>query len=82
VVQANGVLTDDGVRQAGKNHYFPLLPSISGGLMVKRLGPGETIYVPEKLVHVQPLQCATDISQVVASSATAIAVVGLLAAGS
>jgi hypothetical protein len=47
VVQANGdVLTDDGVRPAGKNHYFLLLPSISGGLMVKRLGLGDTIYLP------------------------------------
>jgi hypothetical protein len=55
VVQANGdVLTDDGVRQAGKNHYFQLLPSISGGLMVKRLEPGDTIYLPEKLIYVQP----------------------------
>ena len=83
VVQANGdVLTDEGVREAGKNRFFPLLPSISGGLMGKELGPGDTVYVPEKLIYVSPLQYATDISQVVASSATAIAVVGLLATGS
>jgi protein involved in polysaccharide export with SLBB domain len=83
VVQANGdVLTDEGVRESNKNRYFPLLPSISGGLMGKELGPGDTIYVPEKLIYVSPLQYATDISQVVASSATAIAVVGLLATGS
>jgi protein involved in polysaccharide export with SLBB domain len=83
VVQANGdVLTDEGVRQSNKNRYFPLLPSISGGLMGERLGPGDTIYVPEKLIYVSPLQYATDISQVVASSATAIAVIGLLATGS
>ncbi|MGH6797254.1 MAG: SLBB domain-containing protein, partial [Roseiarcus sp.] len=79
VVQANGdVLTEEGVRQAGKNKFFPLLPSISGGLMGKRLGPGDTIYVPEKLIYVSSLQYTTDVAQIVANSATALAVVGIL----
>ncbi|HLW69888.1 MAG TPA: SLBB domain-containing protein [Candidatus Binataceae bacterium] len=76
VVQANGdVLTDEGVRQSGKNRFFPL---ISSGLMGKRLGPGDTIYVPEKLIYVSGLQYATDITQIVANSATGLAVLGIL----
>jgi len=80
VIKANGeVLTDQGIRDSGENRFFPLLPVISGGLMDVRLEPGDTIYVPDKLVYVSGLKYATDITQIIANSATALAVVGILA---
>jgi hypothetical protein len=47
--------------------------------MGKRLGPGDTIYVPERLIYTTPLQYATDVTQVIANSATSLAVLGILA---
>jgi protein involved in polysaccharide export with SLBB domain len=80
VVKSDGsVLTDVGVRETGKNRLFPLLPSISGGLLASKLEPGDTIYVPEKLIYVSKLQTTKDVTQIIANSATGLAVLGILA---
>jgi polysaccharide biosynthesis/export protein len=80
VVKADGsVLTDQGVRESEKNKLFPLLPSIGGGLMAQRLEPGDTIYVPEKLLYISSLQYTKDVTQIIANAATGLAVLGILA---
>jgi protein involved in polysaccharide export with SLBB domain len=79
VVKASGeILTDEGVRESGKNAVFPLLPALSGGLMSAHLQPGDTVYAPEQLVYVNQLQRTLDITQVIANSAQAIAFAALL----
>lgn len=79
VVKVNGaVLSESGLKDSGKNHIFPLLPLISGGLMQARLEPGDTIYVPTKLLFVNPLQRTLDITQIVSNSAQSIAYAALL----
>ena len=79
VVKVNGeILSEAGLKDSGKNHIFPLLPLISGGLMQVRLEPGDTIYVPAKLLFVNPLQQTLDVTQIVANSAQAIAYAALL----
>jgi protein involved in polysaccharide export with SLBB domain len=80
VIKADGsTMTDDGVRDSGKNHIFPLLPVISGGLMDARLAPGDTVYVPEKLIYVNKTQVAKDVATIIGQTATALGVLGLLA---
>jgi protein involved in polysaccharide export with SLBB domain len=82
VVRANGaILTEEGLRNSGKNRIFPLLASVSGGhLMDTRLEPGDTIYVPEKLVYISGLQYATDVSQVVANSVMGLGMLAIVGA--
>jgi hypothetical protein len=58
---------------------FPLLPAISGGLMGVEVERGDTIFVPETLRYIDKLQETKDITQIVANSATALAVIGILA---
>lgn len=80
VSQANGsILTDVGLRNSNKNALFPLLPAIGGGLMESRLGPGDTVYVPEKLIFVSGFQYATDITQIIANSVMSLGTIGILA---
>ena len=80
VIKADGsVMTDEGVKESEKNRLFPLLPSIGGGLLDQRLEPGDTVYVPEKLIYISSLQYARDITQVVANSALGLATLGILA---
>jgi protein involved in polysaccharide export with SLBB domain len=79
VVKANGaVFSDKAYRDSRKNRIFPMLPLVSGGLMSAHLKPGDTIYVPTKLLFVNPLQRTLDITQIVANSAQAIAYAALL----
>lgn len=79
VVKVNGaIISEAGLEDSGKNRIFPLLPLVSGGLMQTRLEPGDTIYVPAKLLYVNPLQRTLDITQIVANSAQAIAYAALL----
>ena len=81
LIRANGeVVTDQSVRHSGKFALFPILPALSGGLMGVQLEPGDTIYVPENLNFVSPLQYATDITQVLANSVMSLAVIGILGA--
>lgn len=49
--------------------------------MDTRLGPGDTVYVPEQLVYISGLQYATDITQIIANSAMSLAVIGILGTG-
>jgi protein involved in polysaccharide export with SLBB domain len=80
VVRANGaVLTDEGIKQSKRSTMFPLLPVVSGGLMVAQLEPGDTVYVPEKLIFENKMQETATIAQIVANAATGLAVVGILA---
>lgn len=80
VIRVDGsVLTENGFMQDRKSTIFPLLPLVSGGLMDARLGPGDTIYVPEKLVFVDNVEYLKDIAQIAANAAAALATVGLLA---
>jgi protein involved in polysaccharide export with SLBB domain len=79
VVKANGaIITDAGYRDMRKAKMFPLLPALGGGLEEAYLAPGDTIYVPEKLIYVSGLKYATEVTQIIANSAMALAVVGLL----
>ena len=79
VVKASGaILSEEGFKDSGKNRIFPLLPMISGGLMSVHLQPGDTVYVPTKLVFVNPLQRTLAITQIVANAAEGIAYAALL----
>ncbi len=80
VIKADGsVLTDEGVKESEKNKLFPLLPSMGGGLQDQHLEPGDTVFVPEKLIYISSLQYAKDITTVVANSALGLATLGILA---
>ena len=80
VIKADGsVLTDEGVKDSEKNQFFPLLPTIGGGLQDQHLEPGDTVYVPEKLIYISSLQYAKDITSIVANSALGLATLGILA---
>jgi protein involved in polysaccharide export with SLBB domain len=80
VIEADGsVLSDEGVRDNEKNKLFPLLPTIGGGLMEQHLEPGDTVFVPEKLIYISSLQYAKDITAIVANSALGLATLGILA---
>ncbi len=82
VVRADGaILTKQGLEESGKNRIFPLLPSVSGShLMQTSLEPGDTVYVPEKLVYISGLQYATDVSQVVANSVMGLGMLAIVGA--
>ncbi len=82
VIKANGeIITDESIRNSGRGALFPLLSAMSGGLMDVRLERGDTIYVPEQLVYVDKLQMTGAVTQIIANTATSLAVLGLLGAG-
>jgi protein involved in polysaccharide export with SLBB domain len=79
VVKVNGELvSEQGIKDSNKNRIFPLLPLISGGLMTTRLEPGDTIYVPSRILYIDPIKKTLDVTQIVANSAEAIAFAALL----
>jgi len=71
-------MTDQAIRSSKKARMFPLLPMISGGLMSAKLDPGDTIYVPQKLIYTNNLELASSVTQIIASSASSLAVIALL----
>jgi hypothetical protein len=80
VIRANGsILTDEGYKEMRKSQIFPALPLISGGLMEAYLEPGDSVFVPEKLIYVTPLQTTKDVTTILANAAQGLAIVGLLA---
>jgi hypothetical protein len=80
VVKASGsVLTTEGFDDNRRSKLFPALPLISGGLMEAKLDVGDTVFVPEDLRGFQNLQMTKDITTIIANSATALGVIGLLA---
>lgn len=80
LIKADGAVeTDQGIRDGKESTMFPLLPVISGGLMSAKVAPGDTVYVPEKLVYVNKLQVASSITQIIANSMMSVATIGLLA---
>jgi polysaccharide export outer membrane protein len=80
VIKADGsVLTVDGFSQSRRTRLFPALPLISDGLMGAKLDVGDTVYVPVDLKGLQNLQETKDITTIIANSATALGVLGLLA---
>ncbi len=79
VVKADGsVMTDEGIKASKESTMFPLLPVISGGLMSARLDPGDTVYVPEKLIYENKMQTTATITQIIANAASSLAVIGIL----
>ena len=79
VVKADGsVMTDEGIKPSKESTMFPLLPVISGGLMTARLDPGDTVYVPEKLIYENKMQNTATITQIIANAASSLAVIGIL----
>jgi protein involved in polysaccharide export with SLBB domain len=79
VIKADGsILTEQGVKDSERSTMFPLLPIISGGLKEAHLGPGDTIFVPEQLIYVDPTQRWKDITTIVANTAMSVAVLGIL----
>jgi protein involved in polysaccharide export with SLBB domain len=81
VIKADGsVMTDEGIKASKESTMFPLLPVISGGLMSARLDPGDTVYVPEKLIYENKMQETATITQIIANAASSLAVIGILGA--
>ena len=81
VIKADGsVMTDAGIKQSKESTMFPLLPVISGGLMTARLDPGDTVYVPEKLIYENKMQETATMTQIIANAASSLAVIGILGA--
>ncbi len=81
VIRADGsVMTDEGIKASKESTMFPLLPVISGGLMSARLDPGDTVYVPEKLIYENKMQETATITQIIANAASSLAVIGILGA--
>jgi protein involved in polysaccharide export with SLBB domain len=79
VIKADGsVMTDEGIKASKESTMFPLLPVISGGLMSARLDPGDTVYVPEKLIYENKMQETATITQIIANAASSLAVIGIL----
>jgi protein involved in polysaccharide export with SLBB domain len=80
VIRANGsIWTRDGYDLSHRSRIFPLLPVISGGLMASRLQPGDTVYVPDKIIRTDKLQTAKDVATIIGQSLTALGIVGVLA---
>jgi protein involved in polysaccharide export with SLBB domain len=80
VIKADGsVMTDEGIKASKESTMFPLLPVISGGLMTARLDPGDTVYVPEKLIYENKMQETATVTQIIANAASSLAVIGILA---
>ncbi len=81
VIRADGsVMTDDGIKASKQSTLFPLLPVISGGLMSARLDPGDTVYVPEKLIYENKMAETATVTQIIANTVSSMAVIGILAA--
>ncbi|MGH7987644.1 MAG: SLBB domain-containing protein [Candidatus Binataceae bacterium] len=79
VVKVNGAIVSlNGYKDMGRNRIFPLLPVVSGGLMSAHLDPGDTIYVPAKLLFVNPIQQTLDVTQIIANAAQGITYAALL----
>jgi polysaccharide export outer membrane protein len=80
IIKADGnVMTSEGYRDMQRSHVFPMLPLISGGLDSATLNAGDTVYVPYKIPDFTNLTITKDITQIIAQSAQAMAVVGILA---
>jgi protein involved in polysaccharide export with SLBB domain len=81
VIRSDGsVMTDDGIKASKESTLFPLLPVISGGLMSARLDPGDTVYVPEKLIYENKIMETATVTQIIANTVSSLAVIGILAA--
>jgi protein involved in polysaccharide export with SLBB domain len=79
VVRANGeIVSEEGIKDSNQNRIFPLLPLTSGGLMTTRLEPGDTVYIPAKILYIDPIKKTLDVTQIIANSAQAIAYAALL----
>lgn len=82
VIKANGlIMTRNGYDLSRRSRIFPFLPVISGGLMASRLQPGDTVYVPDKIVRSNKLEVARDVATIIGQSATALGMIGVLAVG-
>jgi len=80
VVKADGsIVTDEGLKSGSRAVMFPLLPVISGGLMGHRLEPGDTVFVPEKLIYPNKLKLYSNIAQIFASTAQTLGIFALAA---
>lgn len=80
VVKADGsILTDEGLKNSSRSTMFPLLPVIQGGLMGHRLEPGDTVFVPEKLVYPNKVKLYSNIAQIFASTAQTLGIFALAA---
>jgi hypothetical protein len=80
VVKADGsILTEEGIKNDSRGRMFPLLPVISGGLMSRHLEPGDTIFVPEKLVYADKMKLYGNLGQIFASTAQSVAIFALAA---
>ncbi|HKV55975.1 MAG TPA: SLBB domain-containing protein [Candidatus Binataceae bacterium] len=80
VVKADGsILTEEGLKSGSRGTMFPLLPVISGGLMGQRLEPGDTVFVPEKLIYKNNLKLYSNVAQIFASTAQTLAIFALAA---
>jgi protein involved in polysaccharide export with SLBB domain len=83
VVKADGsILTDAGLKNSSEGSMFPLLPTISGGLMGQHLEPGDTVFVPEKLVYPNKMKLYSNVAQIVGSTAQTMAIFALAAGAS
>ena len=80
VVKADGsIITDEGLKNSTRGTMFPLLPVISGGLMGHRLEPGDTVFVPERLIYPNKMKLYSNIAQIFASTAQTLGIFALAA---
>ncbi|MGH7934666.1 MAG: SLBB domain-containing protein [Candidatus Binataceae bacterium] len=80
VVRADGaIMTEAGIKNSSRGFMFPLLPRISGGLMSRHLEPGDTVFVPQKLIYKDNVKLYSNVAQIVASTAQSLAIFALAA---
>jgi protein involved in polysaccharide export with SLBB domain len=80
VVRADGSsLTAQGYKENGKEGIFPLLPVVSGGFSSIHLQPGDTVYVPDRVLYVDKLEVAKDVATIVGQTALGLGTLALFA---
>ena len=80
VVKADGSsMTQQGYKHNGKQGIFPLLPVVSGGFNSIHLEPGDTVYVPDKVIFVDNLEVAKDVATMLGQTALGLGTLALFA---
>src|SRR5690242_4809321 len=80
VIKADGSsLTKRGYDESGKPGIFPLLPVVSGGFNAVHLAPGDTVYVPDKVIFVDNLEVTKDVATIIGQTAIGLGTLALFA---
>src|SRR5438309_3110081 len=66
LVKADGsTVTLESYKNAGRNGIFPLMPLVSDGFMGVHPEPGDTIYVPDRIIYMDSLEVSKDIATII-----------------